>query len=171
MTAARYDAAMDEADIEAARELLDACRQRALRLATAESLTGGLIAATLTEVPGASDVVDRAWVTYTCAAKTELLGVDAALIARGGAVQEAVARAMVAGALARSSVDIAVAVTGVAGPGPAEGRPAGRVHIAAAMRGDGEALHAQMDYGPAGRSAVRRATVRDALALLRRRLG
>lgn len=163
--------AMDDADIAAAREILETCRRRALRLATAESLTGGLIAATLTEVAGASDVVDRAWVTYTYAAKTEMLGVDAALLARDGAVNESVARAMVAGALARSAVHIAVAVTGVAGPGPSEDRPAGRVHLAVAMRGDDAALHAQMDYGAVGRAAVRRATVRDALAMLARRLG
>lgn len=154
------------------RRLLDACRSRGLRLATAESLTAGRIAATLCDVPGASDVVDRGWVVYSYAAKTAMLGVDAALLARDGAVNEAVARAMVDGALARGApeVSLVLAVTGVAGPGPSEGRPAGRVHLAAALRG-GPTLHVQKDYGAIGRAEVRAATVRDALSLALERLG
>lgn len=149
-----------------ARALLDACRARGLRLATAESLTAGLLAATICDIAGASDVVDRGWIVYTPAAKTAMLGVDAAVLARDGAVNEPVARAMVAGALRHGAPDVslAIAVTGVAGPGPSEGRPAGRVHLAAGLR-DGATLHAQRDYGAIGRNEVRAATVHDALAL------
>lgn len=152
--------------------LLDTCRLRGVRLATAESLTAGLISATICAIAGASDVVDRGWVVYTYAAKTAMLGVDAALLAREGAVNEAVARAMVEGALREGAPDVslAIAVTGVAGPGESEGRPAGRVHLAAAMRG-GEVMHVQMDYGAIGRNAVRGATVRDALRLALKVLG
>lgn len=162
---------MSEAD-DLARELLDRCRARGLRLATAESLTAGLIASTLCAIPGASDVVDRGWVVYTYAAKTAMLGVDAALLAREGAVNEAVARAMVDGALREGApeVSLVVAVTGVAGPGASEGRPAGRVHLAAALRGHAT-LHAQRDYGAIGRNEVREATVRDALRLALEALG
>ena len=97
--------------------LLALCRARKLKLATAESCTGGLVAAILTEVPGSSDVVERGFVTYSNEAKTEMLGVPAALIETHGAVSEAVARAMAEGALEHSHADIAVSVTGVAGPG------------------------------------------------------
>lgn len=157
---------LDDASLRAdIATLLDRCRARGWRLATAESLTAGLIAATITQVPGASDVVDRGYVTYSYAAKTQMLGVPAELLAREGAVHEDVARAMALGALREGAAQLSVAVTGVAGPGPADGRPAGRVHIAAA-RADGATLHARHDYGPVGREAVREATVRDAVAML-----
>jgi nicotinamide-nucleotide amidase len=148
-------------------ELLALCRAEAMTLATAESCTGGLIASTLTEIPGSSAVVDRGFVTYSNEAKTEMLGVPEALIAEHGAVSEPVARAMIAGVFAVSPVRLAVAVTGIAGPdGGSPAKPVGRVHIAAGRR-DGLVQHRRMDYGAIGRTAVRLATVRDALSLAR----
>ncbi|MDE2565127.1 MAG: CinA family protein, partial [Burkholderiales bacterium] len=117
--------------VQAVQALGQALRARGWRLATAESCTGGLIAAACTEVAGSSDWFERGYVTYSNAAKTELLGVPAALIAQHGAVSEAVARAMAAGALARAPVQLAVAVTGIAGPGGAvPGKPVGTVWLA-----------------------------------------
>lgn len=134
-------------------------------LATAESCTGGLIAGTLTEIAGSSAVVDRGFVTYSNEAKAEMLGVDPALIATHGAVSEPVARAMAEGALARSRADIAVAVTGVAGPGGGTAtKPVGLVHFALARKGR-EAV-ADHEVFPGDRSAVREATVRTALRLM-----
>ena len=119
-----------------AAALLDRLRAQGLRLATAESCTGGLIAALFTEIAGSSDVVERGFVTYSNAAKTELLGVSDELLARHGAVSEPVARAMVQGALAHSHADVAVSVTGVAGPGGgSDAKPVGLVHIAAMRKG------------------------------------
>src|SRR5579871_6583189 len=100
-----------------ARSLLDLCRSRKLTIATAESCTGGLVAAALTEIPGSSDVVDRGFVTYSDAAKQAMLGVSPATLARHGAVSRETAEAMAQGALAHSNADIAVAITGIAGPG------------------------------------------------------
>lgn len=119
-----------------AAEILEICRKRALTVTTAESCTGGLIAAYLTAVPGSSDVVDRGFVTYANESKTEMLAVPAAMIEAHGAVSEPVARAMAEGALARSRADITVAVTGIAGPtgGTAE-KPVGTVHLAACRNG------------------------------------
>jgi nicotinamide-nucleotide amidase len=154
---------------EAAR-LLDAFRARRLRLVPAESCTGGLIAALLTEIPGSSDVVERGFVTYSNEAKQENLGVPAALIAAHGAVSEAVARAMAEGALTHSHADIAVSVTGVAGPGGAsEAKPVGLVHLAAARAG-GPTLHQECRFGDIGRGEVRSKSVEVALSLLRRAL-
>jgi nicotinamide-nucleotide amidase len=148
--------------------LLEACRAKGWKLATAESCTGGLIAGALTAIPGSSDVVDRGFVTYSNEAKSEMLGVAADLIARVGAVSEDVARAMAAGALAHSRADISVAVTGIAGPGGGSpAKPVGLVHIAAAKRGGG-VLHQECRFGDIGRDAVREATVREALGLLGR---
>ncbi|MGQ7791756.1 CinA family protein [Faunimonas sp. B44] len=157
------------ADLAAgAAGLVALCKEKGLRIATAESCTGGLIAAALTEVPGSSAVFDRGFVTYSNAAKTDLLGIAAALIEAEGAVSEKVARAMAEGALARSAADIAVAVTGVAGPGGGTAaKPVGLVHIAAAMRGAG-VEHLECRFGDRGRQAVRFATVETALTLLRR---
>jgi nicotinamide-nucleotide amidase len=146
--------------------LLERCRRAGLMLVTAESCTGGLIAAVLTEVPGSSDVVERGFVTYSNTAKTECLGVDAAVIARDGAVSETVARLMAEGALAHSRADRAVAVTGVAGPGGGTGaKPVGLVHLAVAVRG-GATLHREMRFGPKSRSEIRLATVATALEML-----
>lgn len=153
--------------VEQAETLLATCRARALRLATAESCTGGLIAGALTAVAGSSDVMERGFVTYTNASKTEMLGVPADLIAAHGAVSEPVARAMAEGALGRSPADIAVAVTGIAGPtgGTAE-KPVGLVHLAAARRG-GPTLHERRVFD-GDRMAVREQTVAAALHLITR---
>ncbi len=148
-----------------AERLLALCRARGLRIATAESCTGGLIAACLTEIAGSSDVVDRGFVTYANAAKRDLLGVPDALLERVGAVSEEVARAMAEGALARSCADLAVAVTGIAGPGGAtETKPVGLVHHACAGPG-GALVHRRVVYA-GGRGAVRLATVETALDML-----
>ncbi len=157
---------IDASLIASAAALLDACRQRDIKLATAESCTGGLLAATLTAVPGSSDVFDRGFVTYSDEAKSDMLGVSPALIDRHGAVSEEVARAMLDGALDRSQADLAVSVTGIAGPdgGSAE-KPVGLVHFAARRR-DGETVHEQILFGDAGRGEVRRLSVAQALALL-----
>jgi nicotinamide-nucleotide amidase len=151
--------------VEQARELLDAFRRKGLRLATAESCTGGLIAAILTEVPGSSDVFERGFVTYSNEAKTEMLGVPADLITRRGAVSAEVARAMAEGALRNSRADIAVAVTGVAGPGGGtQAKPVGLVHFAAVRRGS-ETRHQERRFGDVGRRTIRLASIGEALAL------
>jgi len=157
---------IDAATEARAAAVLEHLRQRGLMAATAESCTGGLVAAALTAVPGSSDVVDRGFVTYSNTAKSELLGVDPALIARHGAVSEPVARAMAEGAIARSLAGVAVAITGVAGPGGGSAaKPVGLVHLAAHRRG-GETLHLERRYGDIGRGAVRAAALADALDLL-----
>ena len=157
---------IDAATEARAAAVLEHLRQRGLMAATAESCTGGLVAAALTAVPGSSDVVDRGFVTYSNAAKTELLGVDPALIARHGAVSEPVARAMAEGAVARSVAGVAVAITGVAGPGGGSvAKPVGLVHLATHRRGGGT-LHLERRYGDIGRGAVRAAALADALDLL-----
>ncbi len=154
-----------QALIAQAEALLARCREAKLEIACAESCTGGLIAATLTEIPGSSDVFERGFVTYSNASKTELLGVPAALIADEGAVSETVARAMAEGALDRSRADLAVAVTGVAGPGGGTAeKPVGLVHIAAARQG--RLLHERCDFGDRGRADIRELTVARAFTLL-----
>jgi nicotinamide-nucleotide amidase len=153
---------------DAARRLIEAAKTRGFKLATAESCTGGLIAATLAAIPGASAVLERGFVTYSNGAKTELLGVPTELIERKGAVSTEVALAMVDGALKHSPADIAVAVTGIAGPdgGSAE-KPVGLVHIAAARRG-GPRLHEERRFGDVGRNKIQADTVTAALALISR---
>jgi nicotinamide-nucleotide amidase len=152
--------------IERATRLLARYRELGLRLAAAESCTGGLVCALLTEIPGASAVVERGFVTYSNQAKQEMLGVPEATLVRCGAVSEETARAMAQGALAQSAADVAVAVTGVAGPdgGTAE-KPVGLVHFALARRG-GATIAAERRFGPLGRAAVRLAAVETALELL-----
>ena len=136
-----------------------------LKIATAESCTGGMIAAAITDIAGSSHVFERGFVTYSNEAKTDLLGVPAALIAEHGAVSEAVARAMADGALAHSRADIAVAVTGIAGPGGgSEEKPVGLVYIGAGRRGD--PVTVERHVFPGNRGAVRRATTHRALELL-----
>ena len=126
---------IDEALIAQAAELLTVARKRGITIATAESCTGGLLAATLTAVPGSSDVFERGFVTYSNASKSEMLGVPVWLIERHGAVSEDVARAMAGGALTHSRATIAIAVTGVAGPGGGTAeKPVGLVHFAAGRR-------------------------------------
>jgi nicotinamide-nucleotide amidase len=144
--------------------LADALRARGWRIATAESCTGGAIAAACTAMAGSSDWFDRGFVTYSNEAKVEMLGVDAALIGRVGAVSEEVARAMVLGALARSTAHIAVAVTGIAGPGGAvPGKPVGTVWLA---WGDAAGTEAERLQLGGDRDAVRAATVQRALQRL-----
>jgi nicotinamide-nucleotide amidase len=150
-----------------AEAVLAEARAQRLMLTTAESCTGGLIAALLTEIPGSSDVVECGFVTYSNRAKTEMLGVDPALIAAEGAVSQAVARAMAEGALRHAKADAAVAVTGIAGPGGGTAdKPIGLVHIAAARKG-GETVHRECRFGDIGRDKVRIASVEAALQLLR----
>jgi nicotinamide-nucleotide amidase len=149
-----------------AAALLDAARERGDLLATAESCTGGLLAATLTAIPGASDVVERGYVTYSNTSKREMLGVPAWLIERHGSVSEDVARAMVGGALTHSRATLAVAITGIAGPaGGTPDKPVGLVHLAAARR-DAPVTHARLLLGDIGRGEIRRESVARALALL-----
>ncbi len=156
---------MDDTLLRLAETLLQRCREAKVMLATAESCTGGLIAATLTEIAGSSDVVERGYVTYSNDAKVYSLGVPAEIVAGHGAVSEPVARAMAEGALRKSNADIAIACTGIAGPGGGSAtKPVGLVHIAVAAHGQ-ETMHQRMTYGEIGRSAVRRATVEDALNL------
>ncbi len=155
---------IDEATLEAAEALLAACRRAGVMLATAESCTGGLIAATLTAIAGSSDVVDRGFVTYSNEAKTDLVGVDPGLIAAHGAVSEQVAAAMAAGALARSAAQRAIAVTGVAGPGGGSvEKPVGLVWFGCA---GGGAVRTGHRIFPGDRMEVRRATVAHALGML-----
>ena len=158
---------LDPLLIRTAEALLADLRARGWRLATAESCTGGLVAGVLTAVPGSSDVVDRGFVTYSNEAKTELIGVTPDTLARHGAVSEAVAREMAAGALARSRADIAVSVTGIAGPGGGTAdKPVGLVHMAAVRR-DGKSTHEAYRFGDVGRGEVRRLAVSAALTLVR----
>lgn len=153
-------------DIERlAREVIEEGAARGRMVATAESCTGGLVSGALTAVAGSSAVIERGFVTYSNAAKSELLGVLAEMLEAHGAVSEAVARAMAEGALARSNAEVAVSVTGVAGPGGGNaGKPVGLVHFAAA--GPAGAVHVEHRFGDIGREAVRLKSVRVALGLL-----
>jgi nicotinamide-nucleotide amidase len=151
---------------ERARALLDLCRERSLKVAAAESCTGGLLAATLTDIAGSSDVFERGFVTYSNQAKEAMLGVAPSTLANFGAVSRETAEAMVKGALANAPVDLAVSVTGIAGPGgEVPGKPVGLVHLAAASRA-GRVVHRERRYGKIGRAQVRRASVIEALAML-----
>lgn len=148
-------------------DVLDLCRARGLMVATAESCTGGLVAAALTAIPGSSDVVDRGFVTYTNEAKHEMLGVPEATLAAFGAVSAETAGAMARGALGHSRAALAVSVTGIAGPGGAtETKPVGLVHFGAASRA-GKLVLREERFGDIGREAVRTASVLVALDLLR----
>jgi nicotinamide-nucleotide amidase len=151
-----------------AQTVLSVARKKGLRIATAESCTGGLVAGLLTEIPGSSDVLERGFVVYSNRAKSELLGVHADLIADQGAVSEPVARAMAEGAVENSNAQMAVAVTGIAGPGGGTRlKPVGLVHVAAAREGR-SVLHEAHRFGDIGRSEIRLASVEAALMLLRR---
>lgn len=152
---------------ETAARTLEDLRRRKLLIATAESCTGGLLAGVLTEIAGSSDVVDCGFVTYSNAAKTAMLGVPAALIDKHGAVSPEAAEAMVRGVLAQRPADVAVAITGIAGPGGGSAeKPVGLVYIAVARRG-GPVAAAECKFGDIGRSQVRIATLRATLALVR----
>ena len=148
-----------------AEKLLVDARAKGLKIVTAESCTGGLIAGLLTEIPGSSDVVERGFVTYSNQAKEEFLGVPRAILQAYGAVSAETARAMAQGALKHSHADLAVAVTGIAGPGGGSAdKPVGLVHIAAA-RGD-TIIHRECRFGDIGRSEVRLETVAIALEMM-----
>ncbi|WP_222289403.1 CinA family protein [Rhizobium leguminosarum] len=153
--------------LSAAEAIVRAFTAAGLMISTAESCTGGLIAGALTEISGSSAVVDRGFVTYTNSAKIEMLGVQAETLSRFGAVSEETARQMVHGALFRSRAEIAVAVTGIAGPGGGSAeKPVGLVHLAAKSRA-GALIHRKVLYGDIGRSEVRLATIRTALEMVR----
>jgi nicotinamide-nucleotide amidase len=157
---------IDEELRAGARRVLDRCRARGLKLAVAESCTGGLLAAVLTEIPGSSDVFDRGFVTYSDAAKQAMLGVAASVLETKGAVSKETADAMAAGALERSGADLSAAITGVAGPGGGTAeKPVGLVHLAAARR-SGRTLNRERRYGDVGRAEIRRRSVLEALAML-----
>ena len=156
---------LPDATLDAARDLLAALERRGMTLATAESCTGGLIAAALTAVPGSSAVVGRGYVTYSNEAKAEMLGVPPDLFGTVGAVSEEVARAMAEGALRASGADLALSCTGIAGPGGATpNKPVGLVFIGCALRGSAPARVARRVF-PGDRAAVRAATVAEAFAL------
>jgi nicotinamide-nucleotide amidase len=156
------------ADIDdEARRIIAEFSGRGLMVATAESCTGGLIAGALTEISGSSAVVDRGFVTYTNEAKMDLLGVKATTLAAFGAVSKETALQMVQGALFRSRASLAIAVTGIAGPGGGSAeKPVGLVHLAARSR-EGAILHREMRYGDIGRTDIRLATIRTAFEMLR----
>lgn len=147
-----------------ARAVLDAARARGWKVATAESCTGGLVAGALTGIPGSSDVFDRGFVTYSYPAKVAMLGVPQVLLTDHGAVSESVARAMAEGALAASDAEVAVAVTGVAGPGASERKPEGLVWFATATADETRAE--RFEFGALGRARVRARSVETALTLL-----
>ena len=152
--------------IAQARDVLAAARAKEIRIATAESCTGGLIAGLLTEVAGSSDIFERGFVTYSNEAKEDLLGVPTDLIHIHGAVSAQVAKAMAEGALRHSLAQIAASVTGIAGPGGGSvEKPVGLVYIAVAKSGHAAAAH-EYRFGDIGRSAVREKTVKTALSLL-----
>lgn len=148
----------------AAATILQAARARGWHIATAESCTGGMVAAALTDIPGSSDVFDRGFVTYSNAAKVEMLGVTGASLVAHGAVSEEVAREMAMGARDAAGVELVVAVTGIAGPGGSPTKPEGRVCFATASPAG---LHSEtVDFGALGRDKVRVAARDHALALL-----
>jgi nicotinamide-nucleotide amidase len=153
--------------IEQATALLELCRRKKLRIATAESCTGGLIAATLTEIPGSSDVVERGFVTYSNDAKQAMLAVPAATLRDFGAVSRETAEVMAKGALAYSLAELAVSVTGIAGPGGGSPeKPVGLVHFGAASK-RGRLIHREKRFGDIGRAQARHASVAEAFAMLR----
>ena len=151
-------------------QLLAFAREKGVRIATAESCTGGLIAACLTEVPGSSDVFDRGFVTYSNAAKIDMLGVQDQTLTAFGAVSEEVAQEMAQGALIRAGVGLAVSVTGIAGPGGSEFKPEGRVCFGLAQTGQ-PVFTETVEFGAIGRAQVREASRAHALGLLGRALG
>jgi nicotinamide-nucleotide amidase len=148
-----------------AEQVIDIARENGVMIATAESCTGGMVAVALTDVAGSSAVVERGFVTYSNAAKTGMLGVAPATLAAHGAVSEAVAREMAEGALAHSTAQLAVSITGIAGPGGSEHKPEGRVCFGLAMAG--RATHTETrEFGAPGRAEVRRLSRDHALRLL-----
>jgi nicotinamide-nucleotide amidase len=158
----------DQATIDAAKTLLDICTKKKLTLATAESCTGGLVAATISEIAGSSLVLDRGFVTYSNLAKQQMLGVTPTTIDVYGAVSTECAEEMAKGALAHAAVDLAVSITGIAGPtGAVPEKPIGLVYFCAASR-SGRVIAHDRKYGDIGRANVRRASVLQALAMLQK---
>ena len=161
---------LDRDTVMEVKETLDMAREGGLMIATAESCTGGLVAAALTSVAGSSLVFERGFVTYSNRAKMEMLGVPGGLIEEHGAVSEQVARAMAEGAIEHSRADLAVSITGIAGPtGGSREKPVGLVHFACAAR-DGETLAIHFNYGDIGRGEVRFQALLTALGLLRQQM-
>jgi nicotinamide-nucleotide amidase len=157
---------LDDDIVEAARRLLDICKRKKLLVATAESCTAGLVAGTLTEVPGVSSMLDRGFITYSNDSKREMLGVKAETLDKHGAVSRETAMEMAQGALARSDVDLAVSVTGIAGPdGGSEEKPVGLVYFGAVSR-RGQSVDAEQRYGDIGRAQVRKHSVLQAFRML-----
>jgi len=157
---------MDPQTYKLALALIELCREKKLTIVTAESCTGGLVAGALTEIPGSSDVFDRGFVTYSNAAKHRMLGVADEIISSQGAVSRPVAEAMARGALTFAPTSLAVAVTGIAGPGGGSAvKPVGLVHLAAATR-DGLMLHREKRFGEITRSEIRQQSVIEAVELL-----
>jgi nicotinamide-nucleotide amidase len=157
---------MDQEMLEAARRLLEICVHKKLMLGLAESCTGGLLAATLTAIPGSSEVLDRGFVTYSDMAKQQI-GVSMATLDRYGAVSRETAEAMAKGVLANAPVSLSAAITGIAGPGGGSpDKPIGVVHFAVAAARSGKIVHREQRYGDIGRAQVRQASVLHALTML-----
>ena len=157
---------LDDDIVAAGERLLEICRRKKLTVATAESCTGGLVAGMLTEIPGVSSMLDRGFITYSNRAKQEMLGVPAATLEAHGAVSRETAEAMAKGALAHAPVDLAVSVTGVAGPdGGSDEKPVGLVHFAAASR-SGQLNHVERRFGDPGRAEIRKRSVLQAIVML-----
>jgi nicotinamide-nucleotide amidase len=158
---------IDKGTLRATRTLLTHLEARKLKIATAESCTGGLVTAVLTEIPGSSAMVDRGFVTYSNASKRQMLGVSARTLTKFGAVSRETALAMAKGALKHSDADITVAITGIAGPtGGSRQKPVGLVHIAVASR-DGQKIQREFRFGAIGRSRVRKKSMLEAFEMLR----
>jgi nicotinamide-nucleotide amidase len=157
---------IDDDIVEAAKRLLDICKRKNLTVATAESCTAGLVAGTLTEIPGVSSILDRGFITYSNQAKQDMIGVSAATLAAHGAVSRQTAEEMARGALVHAPVDLAVSVTGIAGPdGGSVEKPVGLVHFGAASR-SGQFVHAEKRFGNIGRAEVRKQSVLQAFRML-----
>ena len=157
---------IDDDIVEAAKRLLDICKRKNLTVATVESCTAGLVAGTLTEVPGTSSILDRGFVTYSNQAKQDMVGVSAATLKAHGAVSRQTAEEMVRGALSHAAVDLAVSITGIAGPdGGSDEKPVGLVHFGAASR-SGQFVHDEKRFGNIGRSQVRKQSVLKAFRML-----
>ena len=157
---------LDNDIVEAARRLLDICKRKNLMLATVESCTAGLVAGTLAEVPGISSILERGFITYSNQAKQEMVGVSAATLDTYGAVSRETAEEMARGGIAHAPVDLAVSVTGIAGPdGGSDEKPVGLVHFAVASR-SGRLVHAEKRFGNPGRAEVRKQSVLQAFRML-----
>ena len=157
---------LDNDIVEAAKQLLKICERKKLILATVESCTAGLVAGTLADVPGVSSMLDRGFITYSNESKQEMVGVSAETLKQHGAVSRETAEEMARGAIAKAPVDLAVSVTGIAGPdGGSEEKPVGLVHFAVASR-SGRLMHVEKRFGDLGRSEVRKQSVLQAFRML-----